>query len=324
MNRYINYRIPREWIKELLVKNKKEKIIFYVDFLSICKGLFKKDNIFFELQYYMTNRTPSEKLIEEYRKFLNFLYKDFKQYSPFFITFYDDGKNLQNRLMQNTYKDGRSSIKDIISSDDELNAYYKLKDLNFEKIQSRFTVENHGRVIYLKDYESDLIPHYIIKNNYFDSSSYKVLNVILSADKDLLQTCQFKNTVQCTNRYFSSRQIEKRFQISVYNDYNAVSYIHDKFKPGGIITSKYIPLILSLAGDSADNIKGVKSIGKAKAVNKIISFNLPPDPHEFHQVENLPKILKENIENIKTNYKMIDFDEQIKRTTLNLYGLGGI
>lgn len=324
MNRYLNFRIPKEWLRKILEKHNKKKVIFYVDFLSVCKGLFKKDNIFFELQYYMENRNPSEKLIEEYRNFLNVLYKEFKQYSPFFVTFYDDGKNLQNRLIQNSYKDGRSAIKDIISSDDELNAYYKLKELNFEKLKNRFTVNDRGIVIYLKNYESDLIPHYIIKNNYFDSSSYDVLNVILSTDKDLLQTCQFKNTVQCTNRYFSSRGPNNRFQISVYNDYNAVSYIYDKFKPGGIITSKYIPLILSLAGDVADNIPGIKSIGKAKAISKIQNFNLPSNPDQFYQIENLPKILNDNISVIKNNYKMISFDEQIKRTTLNIYGLGGV
>jgi len=319
-NKYIKYQVPYGSIYELLRKLKKKQIRFFVDFQSISKGLYNRNNVFFELKYYVDNKKPSEALIEEYRAFLNNLYVRFKQYSPFFVTFYDDGKNEQNAILNAGYKSGRSSISDILYDDQELQLYYHIKSLYFTKIEDRFTKETFGKVYYLKEYESDLIPYYCISNNLFESQENDILNIILSLDKDLLQCCMYRNTIQCTNRFFPSKTGAKRLAIELFDDNNAISYIYSKFKPGRL-TAKHIPLILAIAGDKADKIDGVKGYGPAKTISLIENFNIPCTKWELqrdHHEGKLPPIISNNLKMIINNLKMISFEEQVKRIKMKL------
>jgi len=266
----------------------------------------------------MENDKPSNKFISEYREFLNNLFLRFKFYNPFFVTFYDDGKNSQNTSISNSYKGGksRSKLSDVIEEDEELMLYRRIKKRYFEEIEQKCTIENTGKVYYLREYESDLIPFYVVTNNYFEAGENSTLNVVLSNDKDLLQCCQFNNTVQITNTFIPDERGYSRLRMECWDNNNAVTYIYRKFRKGSI-TSKDIPLILALSGDKADQIDGIKGIGPKKAINLIENFNIPSDPTELeNNLEKMPKIIKENIGMIVRNIKMISFKEQIKRTNI--------
>lgn len=316
-NKYLKYQIPKQLIHDILKKYNKTKVNFFFDVQSICKGLYNKDNIFFELNYYIQNNCPSNSLINEMKDYLNSLYMEFKEYSPFMILFYDNGKNSQNTLLCSGYKDGRSSIQDIIQKDDELQLYYEIKKFYFTCMEEKFTKEPFGKVYFLKDYESDLIPYYCIKNNLYNSKENFCLNIVLSTDKDLLQCCQFLNTIQITNRFSSSKLTgDKKFLIDAWDDKNAVSYIYKNFKPDGKITSKHIPLILALAGDSADNVVGLSDIGPKKAIDLIKNNNLPHNLEELQLYDKFPKIIQENLKLIIRNLRITSFEEQIKRTSV--------
>lgn len=322
VNKYIKYQIPYHLIFEIMRKTNKRFIRFFVDFQGISKGLYNRNNVFYELKYYIDNRCPSETLIEEYRGFLNNLYKRFREFNPFFITFYDDGRNEQNLILDSGYKSGRSSIPDLLQDDKELQLYYHIKSLYFTKIENRFTKNRVGKVFYLKEYESDLIPFYCISNNLFESGEKYVLNVILSLDKDLLQCCMFRNTIQCTNRFFPSKTGSKRLAIELFDDRTAISYIYSKFKPGRL-TAKYIPLILAIAGDKADKIEGIKGYGPAKAISLIENLNVPCtiwELQKYHHEGKLPQIISNNLTMVIKNLKMILFEEQIKRIKSRLEG----
>ncbi len=240
-NRYIKFAFPFDFIKQIACSQNKRKLIFFIDLLSISKGLYNKDNVFMELKTYIETRKPSETLVDEYRQFLNRLYVEFKQFNPFFVTFYDDGKNIQNTSISSSYKGGRAS-SEMFGSNDEYELYKDIKKLYMIKIEERCNVEGFGKVYYLKEYESDLIPYYCITNELYESAMSDVLNVVISVDKDLLQCCQFTNTIQVTNRFMPSKVGNKRLNIKVYDDKNAIEYIYPKFK-SGILTAKHIPLI---------------------------------------------------------------------------------
>jgi len=313
---YVKSSIPYNLISDILFKLRKKKIIFFIDLQSICKGLYNKNNIFNEINHYIQNEKPSDLLIDEYRNYLNNLYLKFKTYNPFMITFYDDGHNSQNVSINNSYKGGRSKLKEIIESDDEMLLYRKIKQRYYDEIENRFTIPNKGKVYYLKEYESDLIPYYITKNCLFDSDKMTTLNVILSNDKDLLQCCQFLNTIQITNTYVPTSTTSK-LKIECWDNKNAITYLYRNFKSGNL-TSKHIPLILALAGDKADGIKGIKGIGYKKAIDLIQNFTIPFDPVELeNNKDELPTIINENLNMIQNNIKMISFNEQIKRINID-------
>lgn len=313
---YIKSSIPYNLIYDILFKLRKKKIIFFIDLQSIAKGFYNKNTIFNEINHYVQNNEPSNILIDEYRDYLNNLYLKFKAFDPFMVTFYDDGHNSQNTSISKAYKGGRSTLKTIIESDDELLLYRKIKQRYYNEVEKKFTILNKGKVYYLKEYESDLIPHYVIKKHLFDSDKMTTLNVIVSNDKDLLQCCQFLNTIQITNTYVPTSTTSK-LKIECWDNRNAVTYLYRKFKQGEI-TSKHIPLILALAGDKADGIKGIKGIGNKKAIDLIQNFSIPFDPIELeNNKDNLPTIITNNLKMIQDNLRMISFNEQIKRTNID-------
>lgn len=311
---YINYIIEYSKIFEKLNQHNYNKINFFIDLQSIATGFYNKDTVLVEVGRYAENNKISDLLFNEFYNYLENLYNRFQKYDPYFVTFYDDGYCQQNRTLLKEYK-SENSIKHTILLDDEyLQLFKNIKKYYFNKIFKIFN-RHVSSVFYLKEYESDFIPHYCLKNNLFDSNEPNVLNIILSKDKDLLQTCQFKNTYQIVTTFRQKKQ--ERF-CQIYDDNNAITYMYKNFKPG-ILTSKDIPLLLALSGDEADGVPGITGIGPAKAVNLLqglYNVGIPNNVNELMNLYNqnkLPKIISDNIKKIKISYQLTSFEEQISR-----------
>lgn len=314
-NKYLRYRINYNSIFDILNRHGKQKINFFIDLLNICKGLYNKDNIFGEINYYIQHRRPSDTLTMELGDFLNNLYFTYQNFDPFFIIFYDRGYNKQNLSISTGYKQGRSSVSTILE-DDQLEMHRLIKHHYFAEVEAKFNVPDRGKVYYLKDYESDLIPYYCLTNNLYDSVDANVLNVILSVDKDLLQCCQFTNTVMCATRFLPGQIGNKQIHFGMYDNINAIEYIYKNFKRG-ILTAKHVSIILSIMGDKADNIPGLKGFGPAKAVKYVQNYNIPTSIPELKMnIHTFPDVIQNNINHIIQNMKLIDFGEQLKRTKI--------
>ncbi len=264
-----------------------------------------------EISRYIENNKISNIFIEELKNFLNNLYSVFRFYDPYFIIFYDNGNCQQNRMILSNYKENKIKTHGEFIDDSDLYIFRKIKKYYYIEIYKQFQKKDLSTVYYSEKYETDFIPEYCIKNNIFDSNDDNILNIILSVDKDLLQTCKYKNTILYATTFKSSRTGKKQINFGIYNDYNAISYLYDKFKVG-ILTAKYIPLILAISGDKADNIAGVKGFGVAKSCKLIINNNLPPVLVKS-DIDQYPKIIKDNFDLIDLNYKVISFEEQMKR-----------
>ena len=311
-NKYIKTVIPYSKINDILRTQKFQNVIFHIDVQSISKGLYQKNNIFFEIDYYINNKIPATCLIDEYKALLNKLYKIYRQYNPFFVSFFDDGVNQQNTTISSSYKNGRSLHSDFLQND-ETELFKKIKTNYFIELEKHFEKPHLSKVYYLKNYEADFIPHYVIMNNLFNSLNPNTLNIILSNDKDLLQTCKFTNTIQVTNRFFASKLGKKQLGIDIYNDSTAIQYIYKNFKIGQS-TAKHIPLLLALMGDKSDGIPGLKGIGAAKAIKLIQNYNLPSSLIELKQCTNLPTIITDNFKLVVQNYQLTSFEEQLNRS----------
>jgi 5'-3' exonuclease len=306
-NLYFKMILPYKTILEHIVRHNYEQVIFHIDLASIARGWYNKKTVDFEIARYMETQQLPEILFEEANDFYNELYGKVSKYNPKFITFYDRGGNSQNKSIDKTYKGNRNSTSETLMLDDnETKIYYAIKRYYYEEFVNRFNIKDLSKVIFLDQYETDLIPYFVIKNNIINSQNPKVLNIILSTDKDLLQTCIFKNTIQVVTIYSKK---EGKLLFNIFNDDNAIGYIYKNFKPG-ILTSKYIPLILAIAGDAADNIKGVPGIGPSKACKLIQQYRIPS---EINKSTELPEPLEEYKSKILTNLELISFDKQIDR-----------
>jgi len=206
LNYYLKYQIQYSNIFDVLNRLHKKKINFFIDLQNIARGLYNKDVIFMEINRYAVENKISNIFIDELKQFLNNLYSRFKQYDPFFILSFDDGKCEQNTAIQSYYKNGRNN-NNIIVEDQEIEIFKKIKSYYFNEINKQFNKKDLSKVYYLKEYESDFIPYYCITENIFDAKENDILNVILSVDKDLLQCCKFNNTIQCATT-FQIKQME--------------------------------------------------------------------------------------------------------------------
>lgn len=315
-NHYIRYPLDYNKLFKILSVLQKKRINFFIDVQSIATGFYNKDNVFMELSHYVDNQKVSDTLIFELRDFLNRLYKSFKKFDPFFVLFYDDGYCQQNKAIFSQYKSGRVNIKMVLMHDEQIELYRQIKAYYYKVIEERFTKKDLSKVYYLKQYEADLIPHYCLVNSLFDSRDNDVLNIILSNDKDLLQTCKFKNVVQCTVTYNLTKSPNQRTPCRIFDDLNALSYINKKILPG-TLTSEYVSMFLSITGDSSDGIPGIHGIGPVKARDQIINWRIPPTIEELRaNIKNTSKIIQENFDLINRNYKLINFEKQIERMSI--------
>lgn len=317
-NKYLKFQIPYQTINSILTKQNKSKIIFFIDLQSIAKGFYNKDNIFWEINHYMENKQPSDRLLDELKSFLNNLYRRYKQYNPFFVIFYDDGQNSQNTAINGNYKGGRSSVKHFLYDNEEHELYKQIKSRYFVEVEKQFMKPGIGQVYYLRKYESDMIPFYIISSKLFESGNMSTLNVVLSNDKDLLQTCQFKNTIQITNTFSPSKQYNRKLLIEAWDNKNAITYLCRTFIPG-MLFAKHVPLLLAMAGDHADNIHGISGVGFKKAISYIQNFDLPTNPQELKMCDKLPTPVRDNLDVVINNLKLTCFKEQLRRCKHKLF-----
>jgi hypothetical protein len=306
MSNYLKYRIPYNLINEAL-KNYKNLVIF-LDLNSIARGFYNRDVILSELNNYVESKQLPTLLIKELKEFLNNLHSSYKRFNPKFCIFYDLGFNEQNKSVSNSYKINRTNeTKTYLIDDEERALYYQIKQYYFEEINKQFNIKGLCKVVYLNEYESDFVPFYFI-NKYDFTKDPNTMNLILSVDKDLLQCCQLPNTFQAISVYLKS---ESRIDSVLYNNVNAVKYLSKTFQPDNFITSKYIPLILALAGDKSDGIDGVKKgLGVVSVIKMIKLYNLPAD---FNTTQTLPNDISPYKLNIQTNLSLTSFERQISR-----------
>jgi hypothetical protein len=303
----LRYNFNYKSIYDIIEKNNKKRINFFIDLQSICTGFYNRDVVLMEVGRYATEGKISDILLSEYRTYMINLYTRFQRNDPYFITFFDDGVCAQNRSLNKEYKN-KNSIDNLQMEVENIQLFRSIKKYYFQKIFEQYNKKpDVSKAFYLKEYEADLIPHYCIKNNLFDAQESDVVNLILSKDKDLLQTCKFENTYQAVSGYKASKGYSR-----IFGNDDAIEYIYPGFKRG-ILNSSHIPLILAISGDKSDVVTGIKGIGPARAVKIIQDYNLPKTIDELKLSKNLPNIIKENLELIINNLKIVDFEEQIKR-----------
>lgn len=326
MKYYLKYNFKYSDLYDVINKNKYKKVNFFLDLPSICTGFYNKDVILMEVGRYASEGKISDILLLEFREYLRNLYDRFKQYDPYFITFFDDGRCLQNRTILKEYKEA-SSLDNVQLEMENIQLFRSIKKYYYDKIHTIYNNHKAASTFYLKEYEADLIPFVCLHENLFDSREPDVSNFILSKDKDLLQCLQFTNTYQVTSNFkkiqnkntsSASGKSSKENFTRLWDDQTAIEYIYPNFKRG-FLSSKHIPLILSITGDKSDGISGIDGIGPAKAIKLIQDYKIPHTLEGLKKEKKLPDILNKNIDMVIKNMMLIDFSEQMKRIPKHVF-----
>jgi hypothetical protein len=302
---YLKFQIPVGKLLNIITEKNYNRINFFIDLPSISRGFFNLDVVHLEINRYIEEQTVPVLFFDEARQFYNSIYQSFSRYNPRFITFYDDGKCVQNTNVDSAYK-AVSTMKNLLLEDNELELFRTIKKYYWEYFPEHFEKQNLSNIIYLQEYEADFIPYFFLQNNLINCRDTNCFNIILSIDKDLTQCCEFSNVVQCATIYSKK---DKQLVFNILDNENCISYFYKEFKRG-FLTAKYVPLMLALSGDKADGIPGIPQIGPATAYKLILKYKLPPI---IDQSVELPNELKPHLKQIMRNLKMISFEQQIER-----------
>jgi len=315
-NKYLKYQINYSDIYNVLNKGGYTDIIIYIDIAGIAKGFYSTGTIKFEVAQYMQNpdQLPTV-FLAELKEYLQTLYHKFQQYNPKFVMFHDGGVCKQNCDIDSTYKADRraaTSSQRFLVEEETMRVFKLLKSYYYDRVIEVFNIPGSSYAIDLEDYESDLIPHFVRSKGLLNSDSATTLSLILALDKDLLQTCRYDNVRMAASIYHKAK---KRLDMNLLDNENGLEYIHPKFLRG-ILNSGHLPIVLSMMGDKADHIKGISQCGPARAIKMATLYF--KDTYEFNNETVFPSELIQHRNMLIRNFKMISFDEQIKRLPSNI------
>lgn len=239
-------------------------------------------NLLFQMFFGMPNKIINKdgKEIRGIIGFIGAMLKIIKQVNPTHILVIFDGEKREVRTEYALYKANRIDYSEICESDNpfsQLNDIYKALDY--------LNIKHYETIKYEAD---DVIASYSIRLG-------KTNEIVVSSfDSDFFQL------------------INSNVKVLRYRGDNTIIcdevYLKNKF---GITPNMY-PLFKSLVGDSADNIKGVKSVGVKTAALILNKYNNMENLLE--NIDNIEKrVLRENLKNsieqIKLNYRLIKLND---------------
>lgn len=248
------------------------------------------------------------------------------------LFFFDErGNSVYHNSISRKYKINRSLSKQRIESklldSTFYEKWYKVYDDNISIVSGIFERLNNLFFIKLKDLESDFIPQLLMKE-YFSNSDgtldLKYVNIIVGNDKDYGQVLDSSNTYQ-----ISKNIKEKTFELRSKNNI-LEKFTKLEFKDEHILKNpKFIPIILSMAGDEADSVFGLSGVGYITAykyINKLYVDNIITDADYsmekfINKIESYKKLnesyftdkithqIISNKEKLINNYRLTSFDE---------------
>ena len=273
-------------------KDKTKFVNFFIDIRSVCPQFFND-----KLLKLIINDPESLDLFLRKSLFNFFKYIDYHMgislkygLTPRFFFFSDTGESQYHKQIDKDYKSNRRFASTILTEEEYIRSKQMVNGFieSFGKYVSNIPGIFH---IHLHYFESDFMPYFIMTNYNFSQDE---LFIIKSRDKDL---------AQCLSLYPNVYQLfldTKQGKVYLSN-FEAIEFHFNKKKESGILPAHLIPLFLSIAGDSSDNVIGIKGLGYKKVYSLLVNSNI--HNWSFDNFVNLTKLVEmdESILNKKTD-----------------------
>ena len=300
--------IPDIMVKGLQRKENVDTINIFIDLKNISTGLYVED-----ICNTIINNNKNSTDLSIFQSVLNFIikwkYVASKLNKKCNIYIHTDyGQSMYHKELLESYKENRQLRKTNLNYD-----YEKINEIFSEncKIMQDFLNNIHNvYFINLNFLESDFISYYVIKEMGYGENKY--FNIVCSSDKDNYQVLNFNNSViysKVRNNYkiISIKNVLEEFLEldRTTKNYTKYKQMLDKVR----ITN--ITLMMSIIGDSSDDIKGIDGIGKKKTLELFSKYNIWDIINTGNVLVNNDKFLNKILENrelILNNYKLIDYE----------------
>lgn len=319
--------------------DQKSKMILYFDVKNIISGLHRDEDIIHIIEQFKTGQDKT-KIAKTVIFLANHYARYFKQRNvEYELIFFDDrGVSNYHHNLNKEYKANRKRSKvklsDIFLDEKSLlENFANIYDKNIGILNSMFKHMDNISFINLTNLESDFIPYFLIKEEYMDENNKKPSNkynhIIFGNDKDFLQLLTFNNIYQICRR-------GKNFDYEIISKETAMkNFIKDDSKIKTLKNPRFIPILLTIGGDTIDNVPGVPTFGYLTAykfLNELYEQNIITDYDSdiisfLSKLKEYMKISKKYAESIQakkiisyedrlfTNFKLVSFKELYEHLT---------
>lgn len=197
-----------------------------------------------------------------------------------FYIFFESGRSFYHQNISKKYKISRR-IDDLYGLDKQDQDLFRdvLQD-NFYLLEQACNKIPKIKVINVLNLEADFIPYYLITRKFVPDTD---INIIYSNDHDLYQ-CVNENTFQF------SKSATKKFIIK--KDQVMKTYL----KRDCDISDEYLPLAMSVIGDTGDDVDGIYGIGGKRFIDV------------FPDLKKSVKNMETLYENVRTSKPIFDLE----------------
>lgn len=206
-----------------------------------------------------------------------------------FVVFFETGISYYHKNISKTYKVSRA-IDDLYGLDKESrDLFYKVLQSNFGLIEKACNRLPNTKVIRLQNLEADFIPYYILTRNLVEKDE-KTVFITYSNDHDLWQ-CAMNDSFIFSKSFKSKKIIKANSIMSIF------------FGKDCDFKDEYLPLAMSIVGDSGDDVKGIKGIAQKRLFDVF--------PSVINCVGNMDS-LYENVTNNKEIFSLSSLEDKNK------------
>lgn len=247
-----------EYLDRVISTTAKKKLKLYIDFKSCGQALFQEWAVRHLINNSRDSRLADTSLFFSVLNFISF-HKQYAKKRNLDLKIYffmESGKSSYHKEIYPDYKKGRG-IGEFFGLDIESKElFFSVLDKNYHvisKVADKLPDVSFIRLNYL---EADFVPYYLMNYVLDKEDVASSCNVIYSSDKDLCQCLETPNVYQYFKHYKTIEMIDQNhvFTHWIKEDIN----IEDR--------PKWLPLALSIVGDSGDDIPGVYGIGNKRLI----------------------------------------------------------
>jgi hypothetical protein len=231
---------------------------------------------------------------------------------------------MYHRKLYSKYKANRK-ISKLKVNGDHLEDIEAIIDKNIEILEKGFNAIPNCYYFHLVHLESDFIPHFVIKHLELDKDP-STCNIILSNDKDLLQTVS-RNSIQIL--------FDKKSKEYIPVTYGDIREGFVKFRgvtktTNMVLNPLSLPFILATLGDPEDGVPGIKGIGKVAlndfleegyrlgVFNSNYTWSLDTIKEKLSSIDHkVSRKILENYDDFVTYFHLTSFDSLISKLSIN-------
>lgn len=310
---FFSYYPKYEYLDKLLALNPKKHLNIFVDVKGCATSLFLEWGIKHVIYHSRNDKHIDMSLFSAIVEFLAFhiLYGQKRGVTFNFYFFMEQGKSVYHKSVYKDYKENRG-LSDFFGLDlADREYFYSILDKNYDFLEYALNKFPNVSFFRLKYLEADFIPWYLMKYVMEESDLVNSINLTYTRDKDMLQNLQFPNSYQFYKGTYkdSIKIITPKSLLKHWaklDDYVEIDRV-----------SEWFPLFLSLLGDSADGIPGIKGIGVKNIVKYLDTIvKVYKDPDNMHQCMMESKdVLAESFQYVKneTSRKMFGNSDILQR-----------